>query len=98
MDQVEIEINSIGGTRASEILADLRTVVETLYFPMTLSGFWDHKEDLHLCPDEERKQECSHFLSGGDFDLSGYELAISRQRQVSLRVGFKHASLFIYLT
>jgi len=98
MDQVEIEINSIGGTRASEILADLRTVVETLYFPMTLSGFWDYKEDLHLCPDEERKQKCSHFLPGGDFDLPGYELAISRQRQVSLRVRFKHASLFIYLT
>ena len=98
MDRVEIEINSMGGTRASEILADLRTVVETLYFPMKLSGFWDYREDLHLCPDDERKRECSHSLSGGGFDLPGYELAISRQRRVSLRVEFKHASIFIYLT
>ena len=37
--KVTVEENEV--FRPSEILADLRTVAETLFHPMRLVGFWD---------------------------------------------------------
>ena len=49
MDRVTVNIETQGGMRASEIIADLRATAETLYYPMTLVGFWDYRAEMHLC-------------------------------------------------
>ena len=50
MKTVEVSFEGGGEFRPSEIVADLRTAAETLYFPMRICGFWDRTNDLHLCP------------------------------------------------
>jgi hypothetical protein len=97
MDRVTVTIDTEGGSRPSEILADLRAVAETLYFPMRLVGFWDSRADIHLCPQEERREPCLHRLDTGDADRVDYEVTISRERRGSLHVSFPHAGLAIYL-
>ena len=97
MDRVTITIETEGGARPSEILADLRAVAETLYFPMRLVGFWDCRADIHLCPQEERREPCPHRLSVGDAGRVGYEATIARERRGSLQVAFPHAGIVIYL-
>ena len=97
MDRVTIAIATEGGSRPSEILADLRTVAETLYFPMRLVGLWDSRADIHLCPQEERRERCPHRLPEGDSDRVDYETTISRERRGSLQVLFPHAGIAIYL-
>ena len=97
MDRVTIGIDTQGPSRPSEILADLRSVAETLYFPMRLVGFWDRQADVHLCPQEERRQECLHRLAPGDPGRVDYETTLSRERRASLQVAFPHADIVIYL-
>ena len=97
VDSVTISIDTDGGSRPSEILADLRAVAETLYFPMRLVGFWDSRADIHLCPQEERREACPHKLPAGDADRVDYETTISRERRGSLQVAFPHAGIAIYL-
>ena len=98
MDRVTVDIEAEGGTRASEIIADLRTAAETLYFPMKLVGFWDHRADMHLCPQEERRQECPHRLPDRDAGRLDYELTLQRERRANLEVTFPHAGIAIYLS
>ena len=98
MDRVTVNIEAEGGTRASEIIADLRTAAETLYFPMKLVGFWDHRADMHLCPQEERRQECPHRLPNADAGHLEYELTLQRERHANLVVTFPHAGIAIYLS
>ena len=97
MDRVTIAIKTEGGSRPSEIIADLRAVAETLYFPMRLVGFWDSQADMHLCPQEERREECPHKLPPGHAAAVDYETTISRERRGSLQVVFPHAGISIYL-
>lgn len=96
MDRVTINIETVGGTRASEIIADLRTTAETLYYPMTLVGFWDYRQDMHLCPQEERLKPCPHKLR--DPDHVDYQTTIQRERQGNLEVFFPHAGIAIFLS
>ena len=84
--------------RASEIIADLRTVAETLYFPMKMVGFRDHQQDMHLCPHEERQQPCPHELSKSDPNYVDYEVTLERERQANLRLDFPHAQVTLYLS
>ena len=97
MDQVVVDIKTDSGTRASEIVADLRTAAETLYFPMKLVGFWDHRADMHLCPQEERRQECPHKLPESDPGYVEYAYALQRERGANLEIFFPHAGITIYL-
>jgi hypothetical protein len=98
MDRVTIDIETDGGTRASEIVADLRSAAETLYYPMTLVGFWDHRHDMHLCPQEERLKPCLHKLPDDDPDHVDYQTTMQRERQGSLEVFFPHAGIAIFLS
>ena len=75
IDTITVAIETDSDSRASEILADLRTVAETLYFPMKMVGFWDYAADLHLCPQEERRERCPHKLP--TLKTSGYESIMS---------------------
>ena len=98
MDRVTINIETDGGTRASETIADLRNAAETLYFPMTLVGFWDYQADMHLCPQEERQQTCPHNLPENDPQRVEYESTLQRERRASVAIMFPHARVTIYLS
>ena len=82
--------------RPSEILADLRTAAETLYFPMRMCGYWDRAADIHLCPQEERRQPCPHMLPADDPDRVEYSATLQRERQAVLEVSFPHANVSVY--
>ena len=98
MDRVEVRIEGGGDARASEILADLRMVAETLYFPLRQVGFWDYGADLHLCPHEERREACPHGGQGADgTGQSGYAETMRRERRARLEVEFPHARVSVYL-
>ena len=98
MDRVIVNIETQGGIRASEIIADLRAAAETLYYPMTLVGFWDYRADMHLCPQEERRQECPHRLPDGDPSRVYYRMTMQRERQGNLEVFFPHAGIAVFLS
>ena len=97
MNKVVIRIDTDGGARASEILADLRTSAETLYFPMKLVGFWDRQADIHLCPQEERREVCPHRLPETDPGYVEYTYTLQREHQANLEVAFPHAQITLYL-
>ncbi len=97
MEKVVIDIQSDGASRASEILADLRVAAETLYFPMKLVGFWDGSDDMHLCPQQERRERCPHKLPSTDPGYTDYVDTIQRERGGSLEVAFPQADVAIYL-
>lgn len=96
MNKVTVNITSEGGYRASETVADLRNAAETLYFPMKLAGFWDSRDKIHLCPQEERQNPCSH-LGEESKALAEYANLLQRDRQANLEVFFPHAEIRIFL-
>ena len=98
IDRVTVEIGIDGDARASEILADLRSVAETLFFPMKLVGFWDYKANLHLCPQEERREACPHNLPGDHPQRIEYLSTLQRERRASIELNFPHAEITIYLS
>lgn len=98
VDIVRINMETDSGVRATEIIADLRAVVETLYYPMQVVGFWDHGMDMHLCPQEERRQPCPHKLDKDDPSFEDYKYTLQRGRQASLEVVFPHAKVAMYLS
>ncbi len=98
MDRVVVNIETDGGTRASEIIADLRTTAETLYYPMTLVGFWDYQQDTHLCPQQERLKPCPHNLPDDNPHRVDYQTTMQRERQGNLEVFFPHAGIAIFLS
>ena len=98
--------------RPSEIIADLRTVAEALYFPFKMVGFWDSHADMHLCPQEQRRMECPHRPSAsdsgltddvtiggpaGDGGLAAYEVTASKELGATLKVKFPHAKVCLYM-
>ncbi len=98
MDKVVVHIDTQGGVRASEIIADLRAAAETLYYPMQLVGFWDRRADMHLCPHEERRELCPHRLPADDLDRVDYRVTMQRERQANVEVFFPHAGISVYLS
>lgn len=99
MDKIVIRIESdAGGARASEILADLRSAAETLFFPMKMVGFWDYQADLHLCPQEERREPCPHKLAAADPKRVEYARTLQRERRASVAVSFPHADVTLFMS
>ena len=96
MNSVVVSLTTGSGYRASEVIADLRNAAETLYFPMKLVGFWDVREDVHLCPQEERRQPCTHETKGPEA-IDSYAAMLQRDRKASLEVVFPHAEVRLYL-
>lgn len=97
IDKITLAVETESHARASEILADLRSVAETLYFPMKMVGFWDYGADLHLCPQEERREVCPHKLPAGHPDRVEYVRTLQRERKASLELHFPHAGVKIYM-
>lgn len=98
IDKVTLAVEIEGDARASEILADLRTVAETLFFPMKLVGFWDFQADIHLCPQEERRETCPHKLPADHPERVDYVSTLQRERRASIELNFPHAGITIFLS
>lgn len=98
MNRVTVSIETDSGIRPSEIVADLRSAAETLYYPMTVVGFWDYRLDIHLCPQEERRMPCPHRLPCGHRGRVDYRATMERERQANLEVFFPHADIALFLS
>lgn len=98
IDRVTVDIKADGEARASEIIADLRSVAETLFYPMKLVGFWDYQADMHLCPQEERREACPHKLPAEHADHVEYVNTLQRERRASIELNFPHAGIAIFLS
>ena len=98
IDKITLTVETDGEARASEILADLRSVAETLYYPMKLVGFWDHRADMHLCPQEERREACPHKLPAAHPGRIEYVNTLQRERRASIELDFPHAGITIFLS
>ena len=97
METIEINLINNKKFRASEIIADLKSISETLYFPMQMVGFWDKLNNNHLCPSEQQLKKCTHIDSKKEISLINYQKSLSRERRASLQITFSHASIVIYL-
>lgn len=98
MNRVQITIEAEGSFRATEVIADLRNVAETLFSPLKLVGFWDDQADgMHLCPQEQLGRECLHKLPSDDPRYVDYITTADKDMRAVLQVSFSHASLIIYL-
>jgi len=98
MHSIQINIESEGGFRATEVIADLRNVVETLFNPLKLVGFWDDQADgMHLCPQEQLGRECLHKLPPNDPRHVDYVTTAEDDMRAVLEVSFSHASLLVYM-
>ncbi len=97
MKTVNITIEPNAPYRATEVIADLRNVAESLYFPMKLVGFRNARADIHLCPQEERRESCPHRTPDGRLDSASYARALERERKAILEVAFEHAEVSVYL-
>ena len=98
MDSIVVNIETSSDVRPTEIISDLRAVAETLYYPMQMVGFWDYQMDMHLCPQEERRQKCPHKLPESDPDYVDYVQALQRSRQANVEISFPHAKITLYLS
>jgi hypothetical protein len=98
MNNIVINIETESNIRASETMADLRNVVENMYFPLRVAGFWDSQANVHLCPQEERRQECPHKSEDGEVSKPAYVETLQKERKVSTEVYFPHADLTFYLS
>ncbi len=98
MERVTVEIRTEGDFRATEIMADLRNVAQTLYHPLRPISFWDVTADnAHLCPFQNRGQECLHLLPKDDPRYVEYARTVEDQMDGVLEVYFPHAQVYIYL-
>jgi hypothetical protein len=98
MNHVQINIEAEGSFRATEVIADLRNVTETLFSPFKLVGFWDDQADgMHICPQEQLGRECLHKLPTDDPRYVDYAITADKDMRAVLEVSFSHAGLIIYL-
>ena len=98
MHHVQINIEAEGGFRATEVIADLRNVAETLFNPLKLVGFWDSQADgMHLCPQEQLGRECLHKLPSEDPRHVDYVTTADDDMRAVLEVSFPHAEVVLYL-
>ena len=98
MHRIQINIETEGGFRATEVIADLRIVVETLFRPFKLVGFWDYQDNgMHVCPQEQLGRECLHKLPADDPRHVDYITPAENDMRAVLEVSFSHASLLIYM-
>ena len=97
METIEINLINNKKFRASEIIADLKSISETLYFPMKMVGFWDYHLNIHLCPQLERRENCNHELNQTDPSYIHYEETMQREKKSDLCVYFLHAKMKIHL-
>ena len=94
---VDIRVHADSDFRATEIVADLRNIAETLFFPMKCVGFWDIPTKGHICPQLQRGHECPHRDGSAPEVPDGYRDTVENELGGVLEVAFPHAGVYIYL-
>ena len=98
MNRVRIDIATEGSFRATEVIADLRNVAESVFNPLKLVGFWDEQANgVHLCPQEQLGRECLHKLPPDDPRRVDYVATADQDMRAILEVSFPHADVYLYL-
>ena len=97
MEKVEIAINTNSGYRATEMVADLRNAVETLFFPMKVVGYWDIPASDHRCPQAQLDAPCPHVVPRDDPKFLDYTVTVERDLDGTLDVYFPHAQVHVYI-
>ncbi len=98
MERITVSIDTDGPFRATEAMADLRNVAETLFFPMRFVAFWDAQAGgAHLCRQEQLGRECPHKLPSDDPGYEDYSTTAQRDMRATLEVSFQPAGVVIYL-
>lgn len=98
MEQVVVQFSGAGSYQPTQIPADLRNAVETLFSPMKMAGYWDEPTSDHLCPQSRLRRPCPHTLPPGDAGHVPYLTTLERDLDAVLDVYFPHARLHVYLT
>lgn len=97
MDNVDITFSGSRTYRATEIVADLRNIVEAVYQPMRMVGYWDVRSTDHLCPHSAMRKLCPHTLPKDDPRYVDYLVTVRRDFNAALHVHFPHAQVHFYL-
>lgn len=98
MWKIAVEVENHPVFVASHILADLRIVAETLFYPLRQVGFWDRQADgMHFCPQAIRGSQCPHSLHKSDPDFVDYARTAEVDLNAVLEVYFRHSDLSVYL-
>ena len=92
-----LRIETTGEFQASEIMADLRNVAETLFYPFRTVGYWDGPTTDHLCPQAARGEGCPHALPLTDPAYLPYARTVEDDLNGVLEVQFPHADVSIFL-
>ena len=96
MDRVEITITTGSGYRPTEIVADLRNAVESIYFPMKAVAYWDVRSKDHRCPQSLLGKGCPHVLPPDDPRYVAYEKTVEDLDGV-VDVYFPHGQVHVYV-
>lgn len=97
MERVEITIAGAPDYRATEMVADLRNAVESMYFPMKAVAYWDVRSRDHRCPQSLLGKPCPHVLSMDDPRYVPYERTVERDLDGAVDVYFPHGQVHIYI-
>lgn len=97
MKEIIFDVSGDLGYRPTEIISDLRIVAETMFMPMKMVGFWDFEQDMHLCPQLERRQPCPHSSEISDPDHITYAQTLQKERQSVLSISFPHAKITLFM-
>ena len=97
MDRVEISVTTSSGYRPTEMVADLRNAVESIYFPMKAVAYWDVRSKDHRCPQALIGKVCPHTLPPEDVRHVSYETTVERDLDGVLDVYFPHGQVHVYL-
>ena len=97
MDRVEIRIAGLSDYRATEMVADLRNAVESIYFPLKAVAYWDVRSKDHRCPQSLLGKPCPHVLLPDDPKYVEYEETVERDLDGVVDVYFPHGQVHIYV-
>ncbi len=95
---MEITIATSSDYRATEIVADLRNAVESLYFPMKAVAYWDVRSKDHRCPQSLLGKGCPHVLAADDPKYVAYERTVERDLDGVADIYFPHGQVHIYIS
>ena len=97
MDRIEINIVTNSGYRPTEVVADLRNAVESIYFPMKAVAYWDVRSQDHRCPQALLGKGCPHVLPPDDSRYVPYEKTVEWDLDGVVDVYFPHGQVHVYV-
>ena len=93
--RISVNLDGPPQYRGTEIIGDLRSVAETIFYPFKFVAFWDGQTGNHLCPQTQAGRPCAHAASGDG--RAAYAMTVEDEMAGELEVLFPHADLSIFL-